>query len=270
MPMLPTFRKDSSARGSSADTTPLDRQGRPVAAGSVSATRHYRSRLLLGGLLCLAVGGLALVVDLPVAGWFAAQPLPRALVKLLDLSEIFGSAVGVAMLMAAVTALDPSLRRPWFHDLIRMSAACVSGGLLVDLGKLLVNRVRPHAVDWGRLSSALDTFGTAAAADPAVAMAVWTWRKPAAFMSFPSGHAAVAAGFAAALGWKYPAGRWVFFIFAVLAAVQRLSSSSHYPSDVAVGGGLALIAAALWLSKPAECGQSASGGPAMAVDNVPC
>jgi membrane-associated phospholipid phosphatase len=57
----------------------------------------------------------------------------------------------------------------------------------------------------------------------------------------------------------------VFFVFAVLAVLQRLSSSSHYPSDVAVGAGLALVAAGLWLSTPA--------GPAtlpMADDTGPC
>jgi membrane-associated phospholipid phosphatase len=239
---------------------------------AVSAARAYRRRLFLGGLFCLVVGGLAFAIDLPVVGWCAARPLPKVITKMLDLSEIFGSAIGVAMLMVAVVALDASLRRPRFGDLIRMVAASVSGGLLVDLGKLLVTRVRPHALDFdaitrgvpgpeaiapgaigiGGLARVLDTFGAAAAADPAVAMAEWTWRKPAALMSFPSGHAAVAAGFAAALGWKYPAGRWVFFVFAVLAVLQRLSSSSHYPSDVAVGAGLALVAASVWLSTPAQ------------------
>jgi len=243
-----TTSHDGSSRGAATHDTPpawLDRD---------AASRTYRRRLFLGGLLCLVAGALALAVDVPVASWFAGRPLPKAISKALDLSEIFGSAIGVAMLMAAVVALDASLRRPRFGDLLRMVAASVTGGLLVDIGKLVFTRVRPHALDFdanGGLTRVLDTFGAAAATDPAVAMAEWAWRKPAALMSFPSGHAAVAAGFAAALGWKYPAGRSVFFLVAMLAVVQRLSSSAHYPSDVAVGGGLALVAASLWLSQPA-------------------
>ena len=212
--------------------------------------RSYRLRLLVGGLLCMAAGGVALAVDTPLAVWLASRPLPKVIVEMLDLSEIFGSALGMLMIMAAVVGMDASLRRPWFGDCGRMLAACVSGGLLVDVGKMLFTRVRPHAVDLGRLASALDSFTTSAAADPALAAAEWVWRKPAALMSFPSGHAAVAAGLAAALGWKYPAGRWVFLVCAVLAALQRLSSSSHYLSDVAVGGGMALVAASLWLWSP--------------------
>jgi membrane-associated phospholipid phosphatase len=215
-----------------------------------AAARAYRLRLLLGGLLCMAAGGLALAVDTPLAFWLASRPLPKLIVKMLDLSEIFGSALGMLMIMAAVVGMDVSLRRPWFGDLGRMLAACVSGGLLVDVGKMLFTRVRPHAVDLGRLRSGLDSFAMSAAADPAVAAAEWAWRKPAALMSFPSGHAAVAAGLAAALGWRYPAGRWVFLVCAVLAALQRLSSSSHYLSDIAVGGGVALVAASLWLATP--------------------
>jgi len=268
--MLPTSRDPVPPDAATHDTLPhlLDHD---------AAARTYRRRLFLGGLLCLVAGGLALVVDLTVASWFAGRPLPKAMAKALDLSEIFGSAIGVAMLMVAVVALDASLRRPRFGDLLRMVAAIVTGGLLVDIGKLLFTRVRPHALDFtavGRdllavgpigngglahaldakvgLTNVLDTFSSATAVDPAIAMAEWAWRKPAALMSFPSGHAAVAAGFAAALGWKYPQGRWVFFVLAVLAVVQRLSSSSHYPSDVAVGAGLALVAASVWLSPPAS------------------
>jgi membrane-associated phospholipid phosphatase len=273
MPIVTTSRNPHSSNASTYGTTYGTLSGQ---LPHHAAARTYRRQLFLGGLFCLVAGGLALLFDLPVASWFAGRPLPKAIAKALDLSEIFGSAIGVAMLMVAVVALDASLRRPRFNDLLRMVAVIITGGLLADLGKLLFTRVRPHTLDfaalgqdalgmdaagakaraadsigWGVFARVLDTFGTAAAADPAMAAADWAWRKPAALMSFPSGHAAVAAGFAAALGWKYPAGRWVFFLFAVLAAVQRLSSSSHYPSDVAVGAGLALVAASLWLSEPA-------------------
>jgi undecaprenyl-diphosphatase len=72
-------------------------------------------------------------------------------------------------------------------------------------------------------------------------------------MSFPSGHAAVAAGFAAAMGWKYPHARPFFAILAVCAAAQRVVTSAHYPSDVAFGAAIGLLGAAACLGlAPAE------------------
>jgi membrane-associated phospholipid phosphatase len=64
-------------------------------------------------------------------------------------------------------------------------------------------------------------------------------------MSFPSGHSAVAAGFAAALAFRYPHAAWFFAVVCLGAMLQRLVSSAHYPSDVFCGTAIGLLGAAL-------------------------
>ena len=66
-------------------------------------------------------------------------------------------------------------------------------------------------------------------------------------MSFPSGHSAVAAGFAAALASRYQHAAWFFVAVGLGAIAQRLVSSAHYPSDALCGAGLGLLGAALCL-----------------------
>jgi membrane-associated phospholipid phosphatase len=77
-------------------------------------------------------------------------------------------------------------------------------------------------------------------------------------MSFPSGHAAVAAGLATALAWKYPHGLPVFACLAAAAAAQRLFSSAHYPSDVLFGAACGVAAAAVCLGVSRPSGGSAA------------
>jgi membrane-associated phospholipid phosphatase len=58
----------------------------------------------------------------------------------------------------------------------------------------------------------------------------------------------VAFGLCAALAWRYPRGRWLFLVFAVSAALQRVATSAHYPSDVCFGASLGFLGAALFLA----------------------
>jgi hypothetical protein len=76
---------------------------------------------------------------------------------------------------------------------------------------------------------------------------------------FPSGHAATAAGLAAALSWRYPQATWFFAAIAALAAMQRVVSLAHYPSDVCCGAALGLVMAAVCLS----CGPRPRAGSGM-------
>ena len=206
----------------------------------------YRVALLgLAGMLVVA-GGLAFTVDLPVAAWCKSHRLPGELLRLLNFAEVCGHALGVAVLLAAALVLDRTLR-PWLAnagrtaagDVVRLVSAAYAGGLVVDLIKVSVSRVRPRAADLTDLASVLGTFGDAALASPTP--------RGADMMSFPSGHAAVAAGFAAAMGWKYPHARPFFAILAVCAAAQRVVTSAHYPSDVAFGAAIGLLGAAACL-----------------------
>lgn len=222
----------------------------------------YRAALVMVAALLAVVGGLAFTVDLRVAAWCKVHRLPGELLRLLNFAEVCGHALGVAVLLAAALVLDRTLRpgpaiagRSGGRDLLRLVAATYSGGVVVDLIKASVSRVRPRAADLTELASVFGTFGDAAI-DGSV-------RSGADMMSFPSGHSAVAAGFAAAMGWKYPHACPFFAILAACAVAQRVATSAHYPSDVAFGAAIGLLGAAACLTAaPAESTVMARSGPA--------
>jgi membrane-associated phospholipid phosphatase len=242
------------------------------------------SRRLLGFAAALAcLGGLALSIDLPVARWFKDHRPPSELMRLLNFSEVFAHGTGVAVILLAATVLDRSLaapiRRPqtwrannpdesrnrspsgtgatpkpsrgWQLDSLfradvgRLVAAAYTGGLIVDVIKALVDRVRPRAADLVNAASALATFGEQATAG----LVARGFSSHSDFNSFPSGHSATAAGLAAALAWKYPHGGMLFAVLAGLGATQRVATLAHYPSDVLLGLALGLLGAAMFLGK---------------------
>ncbi len=237
-------------------------------------------RLLAVAAILTACAAAATFVDLPVARFLAdvrrpaaaaddmaeaAAPPPRRprdsrrlpgdLVRLLNLSEVFGYSPSAAIILLAAMILDPSLvhrrtaassqrgtagratcRMPVISaDAIRMVGMTFTGGLTTDLVKLLVTRVRPYAARLDVHAVAIDTFSNIEGV------------AGAAMRSFPSGHAAVAAGLASALCWRYPRGAPLFVVLAASAAAQRLTSGSHYVSDVAAGAAIAVAWAAFWV-----------------------
>ena len=223
---------------------------RPDSSRAFGATflRPFRGRLLIAAALA-AAGCLLFWVDLPVAVWFRTHRLPGDLARLVDLSEVFAHGLGVAVLLGVAVALDRPLRQAATArgEVLRLVAAAYAGGLIVDVIKAVVTRVRPRAADLAAVGSAFGTFGTAAAnADIAAAGLMG---KSVDLMSFPSGHAATAAGLATALCWRYPHGVPVFVALAVAAAAQRVVCSAHYPSDTAFGAALGVAAAALCLGR---------------------
>jgi len=135
------------------------------------------------------------------------------------------------------------LRQFWSSSLGRLIAAAYAGGLLVDVVKALVDRVRPRAADLATAASALATFGEQATAG----LVARGFSSNSDFNSFPSGHSATAAGLAAALAWRYPRGGWLFALLAALGAMQRVATLAHYPSDACLGAALGLLGAAIFL-----------------------
>lgn len=205
-------------------------------------------------------------VDLPVAGWFRTHRLPGDLARLVDLSEVFAHGLGAAVVLGVTVSLDPLLRQlgqlaAARRDVVRLVVAAYAGGLIVDVIKAVVIRVRPRSCDFSAMTSALDTFGTAAASLVPGMPVEGGLRKSVELMSFPSGHAAVAAGLATALAWKYPHGRWIFGALAACAAFQRVASSAHFPSDVAWGAAIGVAAAAACLAavQPSTAGGAQTG-----------
>jgi membrane-associated phospholipid phosphatase len=238
-------------------TAPL----RTASTGPRDSDDHRRPRpsrplLLLTAAVALGCLGVALlVVDLPVAQWCKVRRLPRELARILDFAEVFAHGTGAAILLVVALVLDPALAWPSFRwpalrwpsyqplpsqrNFARMVGATFTGGLVVDCIKAVVERVRPRAADLISQGSALATFGNAALATPT--------GSHSDLNSFPSGHAAVAAGLAAALAWKYPHGVLLFVVLAACASAQRITTSAHFPSDVAVGSAIGLLGAAIFL-----------------------
>ena len=202
-------------------------------------------RRLLFVVIGLAIAGIgALALDIPVTLFLKAKPLHKELARILNLAEIGGHGTGAAMiLIGALVIARPNWRR--FSDrllALRLIGGTYLGGLIVDIFKLLIPRVRPHSAILESSSQVMNTFGRQLLEAGS--------HSRSALMSFPSGHAAVAFGLAASLSWYFPAGRPAFIALAILASLQRLFSGAHYLSDICIGAGLGLVGAWLCMPKP--------------------
>jgi membrane-associated phospholipid phosphatase len=221
-------------------------------------------------LACLGV--MALAIDIDVARWCKEGHVPRGLMRYLNFSEVFGHGLGVATILVVAAVLDPGLEwglrlgsrsqggatgplgLPVSTDFLRMVAMAFAGGIMANVFKLaLFDRVRPRAADLTAAANAFATFGDSLAA------AIGSHSD---LNSFPSGHAATAAGLAAALSWRYPRGGWLFVLLATAAAAQRVASSAHYPSDVFFGASLGLVCAAAVLRSSRTWERSTNGDAA--------
>ncbi|MFM8378838.1 MAG: phosphatase PAP2 family protein [Planctomycetia bacterium] len=234
-------------------TAPL-RPSTDTAPGRDRPAARWSPRALVSAAVVLAFLGLAaFAIDLPVAAWCKSGGVPKELLRFLNFCEVFAHTMGAAALLVTALVLDPGLafpavrwpaiRWPTFQPtaaqerMARMIGATACGGLVVDLIKLCVSRARPRAIDLASHASAVTTFG----------LIPGTGRHADAH-SFPSGHAAVACGLYAALAWRYPRGRWLFLVFAAGAALQRVATSAHYPSDICFGAALGLVGGGLFLA----------------------
>ena len=202
------------------------------------ANRETRPFLLLASIL-LMFAALVLVADIPVFRFCSAGKLPGDLRRLLGWSELFAHGLGCAILALTIFVLDPSHRR----HLARVITAAIGAGLLADLVKLTIARVRPNSF------SGSGTWETFAGWLPTIWPVEGFSRFDHRLQSFPSAHVAVATGLAAALTALYPRGRYLFAFFAVLAAAQRIDSGAHYLSDTCAGAAVGCLVAAV------VCGQ---------------
>jgi membrane-associated phospholipid phosphatase len=185
----------------------------------------------------LAVAALA--IDIPVAGYARENWLPGDVRKLLTISEVFAHGFGVALILITILVLDPSNR----HRVPRVATCAYLTGALALLSKHLLPRVRPSAFD-----DSGDVFSTF------LGVTRWAQSPPGGLtgypiQSFPSGHTATAVGLALGLAWLYPRGRWLFALFAVLAAAQRIQASAHFVSDTFAAAAMACIIAGICLDE---------------------
>lgn len=202
------------------------------------APRHRRQQAIrAGGAIAIAIL-LFWQVDVPLANWLAASPLPKELQKLLEAAEHFGTVYGQLFIFAAIYALHPAGR--W--SLVRFATTAWSAGLAANVVKLCIARSRPKYFDFEVVTAAhgflgLFPFGAGGSRS----------------QSFPSAHTATAVGFCIALSHVYPRGRWVFWTLAAMVGLQRLESHSHFASDVVAG---ALVG---WIVGGLMCGPTRLG-----------
>lgn len=211
---------------------------------AMAARRPFDRRLWLVVVALLIAGTGALAVDVPLTLFLKSKPLHKELARIFNLAEIGGHGSGAAMiLIGALIISRPNWRRLADRVLVlRLIAGTYLGGLIVDIFKLLIPRVRPRSALLESGSQAWDTFGRGL-------LEVGNQSR-SALMSFPSGHAAVAFGLAFSLGWYFPAGRPAFIALALLASLQRLFSGAHYLSDICIGAALGLVGAWLCMPRP--------------------
>ncbi len=170
------------------------------------------------------VAGSALAIDMQVAEFWRTRQTPAFVVDVLECAETFGNGAGVLLLLISGFALGAIPRRA----LPRLAIASLGSGLVADVFKLLVARIRPRDLTFQQ--HVLETFSG--------------WFPPAAvpsaMHSFPSAHVATAVGLALALSYYYPRGRYVFSVLVLLALVQRLQTGAHFVSDTLAGAAIGL------------------------------
>lgn len=197
-------------------------------------TCNHRLRYYSAAVMAfIAVGFVSLSVDVPVARLCLAKSVPEPINEILQLAEVFGHGVGVVAILLTVAILDPAKR--W--ALPRLVLGSLGAGLMANVGKLLVARLRPHHADL--VVDVRHTF--------------LGWLPMGSGHSYeqgcPSSHTAAAVGLAIGLAWLYPRGRLWFAILATLVALQRVEAGAHFVSDALWGAavGIAVGAAAVML-----------------------
>lgn len=198
-----------------------------------TSTRTRLPGLALLLAMLAAITPLAFLVDIPLARWALTTVLPGDLQNLIKLSEVFAHGSGVLLILLAAAALDP---RSW-RVLPRLALGAYGAGLLADLLKFVLARRRPEAADvmnievWGSFQG---IFAWQSAA---------TWQEALSRdnLSFPSGHAATAAGLACAMTRLYPRAAWFFVGMTLLACFQRIAFQAHYLSDVLAGAAVGVL-----------------------------
>jgi membrane-associated phospholipid phosphatase len=174
----------------------------------------------------LALLGLIVLValapcDVSVARLCYSHPVARPVVRILEIIAYFASnGVGVLVILIALVVIGCSK----LSCVPQLISASLGAGLMADIVKLCVCRGRPLSIDLSAATFSSTFHGFL----PLLSVG-------SRGQSFPSGHAATAAGLAISLSLRFPRGRWLFLLVAATAAVSRVIVHAHFPTDVAAG-----------------------------------
>lgn len=199
---------------------------RAPAPERIAAAPRLLRLLALASFVTALLVPLAVPLDVAVAQWWYADPLPGDFARAIELTEVFAHGIGVGYVLLGCFFLVPTVRA----YLPRIAALAFGAGAVATLVKVFVIRERPRA------ALNLETLRWDASwnfhFDPLlerVTVFDATWR------SFPSGHTATAVGLAIGLVLLFPRGRYFFISIAGIAIVQRVAGGAHFVSDVVCG-----------------------------------
>jgi membrane-associated PAP2 superfamily phosphatase len=190
----------------------------------------FPTKLAKGQHLLPALAITGLTAGLIVADPHAMPYFQRHKDNLDDLNDVFDSSITSAVVIVIpVSLLAAGYAR---HDDYQVDTALLCGlayadSAVVDLAiKAVTRRQRPSDVAQG--GSFHDTFFSGG-------------KSPFKGSAFPSGHAAGAFSVATVIAHRYGRHRWVPWVaygFATAVSLSRVSTLSHFPSDVFLGAAL--------------------------------
>jgi len=132
------------------------------------------------------------------------------------------------LLAAIALALSDRPSSEWWRRGALLAAAPTAAGIIGELLKILVRRMRPPDVGTAYAFRAYSDHPLSSRG-----------------IGFPSSHAVVAFGAAAILSRLFPRAKWVWYGAAIGCAVSRLLAHAHYLSDVVAGACIGIAAGAL-------------------------
>jgi len=199
-------------------TTPIGNQLTDV------TSQFQLTRLLwLAGISLLFVP-VATLIDVPIARWFASDPLSNELSETFGHAAVYAHGFGVFLILVSVVLLSPERR--WHVP--RLATLALGAGAVATLAKLFILRPRPGS-EYINLNSHSQESAWAWAFD-------WSLSQVASFdastRAFPSANVATATALTVGLLVLLPRGRWLFLALCFGAMLQRLNSGGHFLSDL--------------------------------------
>jgi membrane-associated phospholipid phosphatase len=184
-------------------------------------SRFKKHRLWLVVLSALTIAPVLIAYDISIAALTYKYPLPRFASRILEINAYFVSnGFGVLIVLAGLLLL----RRTYLRQATYLGTASLGAGILADIVKICVFRSRPNVVSLPTATFASTFHGF-----------LPLFSAGSHGQSFPSGHAAVAAGLATSLSVTFPKWRWLVIPLGIAAAVSRVAVHVHFPTDVLVG-----------------------------------
>lgn len=209
-----------SSLGTSHDSRPLHAMHhRP---SNAEAARFRLGTLLWFAGITLLLVPMATLLDIPIAKWFATDPLPSWVGLLLEGLLYYAHGTGITLILIGLLLFARANR--W--HIPRLAVLAAGGGAISTLTKMFVLRPRPNSL---LLSSANNDHAWIWSFD-------WTLSHIADFepssRAFPSAYLATATALTVGLWTLYPKAKWLFSTLCFGTLLQRLFCGSHFLSDL--------------------------------------